>query len=963
MLLNGEWETGLNRAYNSVTRVPGLVGDPRAFTPGDLWLRRRVSLPKGTWTRATLVLKGARFCPAVYVEGVCCSEQEGGMAPTVHPLKHPAMNPGRDVTLEIRLRSLEQVSWDDASHIPTADYWRSNISSCLWDDAILEFHGSARIAGLIPEYDSAQRRLRVHADIEADESADLCLDVCIAGDPVASGVPVKGRQTVVGLGDVSTWTVWSPESPCLHDLEVTLRAGGTVSDRKRQPLGLRDLRVDGIHLRLNQVPFQIRAGTVVWHRWVRDPEARELAFDAAWFMKNIVRRLKRQGANTLRFHLGNPPDRFLDLCDRYGLAVQAEWLFFHGIRASRESMVRQWRAWVGACLRHPSVILIHPWNESENPEELTRALDAMQEVEALGPRFVLSHRDVMHAHRYWWSLFENVGLDYDSAEEFDRPVVADEFGGNYLDGNGDPGGYPSLKQSFMRFLGHEHTREQRLRLHRDANARIAEYWRRIGVAGFSPFCALGSPEDGNHHFLGPLRRGKPKETWAALTAAYAPVSCSLDLWDRNFRPGEEVGADVHVFNDTSEPRSVTVDVQVVTRGGAKVHGEHRLVTPLPPWSRSSLRARLRMPSRKGEWTCRATLVQPDLDLAAPVRSAWDVRTVVVRRPRALTGVRVAILGTESELHALLEAQGVRTSASAEQADLLVLGAESTGRMGQDPALQAQLERVVEAGRSVLLLDVGPRGDGHRAFLRESSDPTLQGPRMKKAPARLEYPVCLGTRVCFTETTEPESCIHPPRGEPCLWAGLASESTQLWNGRRGGLIVPAWDMSVSGLSPDGFIRQWVERGAEAGRIGKGPYVALELCGYYEFAECGDPAVEKKLRERVRFLMEDAPALAHVLNPDGPIHRTDLTQGWNESATGRARSLRSLASAGKFLVRSPVVEVGFEPAQGRMILSQLYTQGRLAEGFGTDGPYGIRFDPVAAQFVLNLLSRLAVTRPPR
>ncbi len=67
------------------------------------------------------------------------------------------------------------------------------------------------------------------------------------------------------------------------------------------------------------------------------------------------------------------------------------------------------------------------------------AWKAMGTVTAQYPPVVLSHRDVLHPHFYWWSLFENVGLYYESAKAFDRPIMVDEFGGNYLDGEGNPG--------------------------------------------------------------------------------------------------------------------------------------------------------------------------------------------------------------------------------------------------------------------------------------------------------------------------------------------------------------------------------------------------------------------------------------------------------------------------------------------------------------------------------------------
>lgn len=46
---------------------------------------------------------------------------------------------------------------------------------------------------------------------------------------------------------------------------------------------------------------------------------------------------------------------------------------------------------------------------------------------------------------------------------------------------------------------------------------------------------------------------------------------------------------------------------------------------------------------------------------------------------------------------------------------------------------------------------------------------------------------------------------------------------------------------------------------------------------------------------------------------------------------------------------------------MILSQLLTAGRLAPGFGQPGLYGLRYDPAAAQLVVNMLAAgLSATR---
>src|ERR1035438_3465785 len=96
--LNGEWETGIERNYTNRTPVPGLAQNPGEMSPGTLWYRRTVQLPEGNWTTAALRLKGARFAPAVYVNGEKISEHEP--APDLDQRQHlriahlPQRHPG-----------------------------------------------------------------------------------------------------------------------------------------------------------------------------------------------------------------------------------------------------------------------------------------------------------------------------------------------------------------------------------------------------------------------------------------------------------------------------------------------------------------------------------------------------------------------------------------------------------------------------------------------------------------------------------------------------------------------------------------------------------------------------------------------------------------------------------------------------------------------------------------------------
>ena len=526
--LNGKWEAGLNRVYTFTTDVPGITLDPSKMTDGKLWYKREVMMPKGDWGKTTLVLMGARFAPEVYVNGIKVSQQNGGMAPTFHLLNHKSVVPGKTITIEIALTSLRDLTQTDASYIARADHWRSNCSSSLWDDVYLHFHNDARIQRLVPYYNVEKKTIDIRCDFEKigkGSASNFEANIYdLNGKLLLSNAgKCSGNSANIHFNYANHLQEWTPDNPHLYRLEVLLKQGNKLVDHKNINIGIKEFTVKNKQFYLNGNPCKMRGGTVVWHRWVRSPEGSVLGYDVDWFTENIIKRLKDHGANLLRFHLGNPPQRLLDLCDKYGLLVQYEWSFFHGMPASRESLMEQYPAWLNLAMQHPSVANYHPYNETEG-DELHIVWSALDEILTDYPPLVMEERDVIHVHKYWWSLFENVGIYYDDADQFDKTIMVDEFGGNYLDEKGDLGGYRSLKESNLRFLGRSNTAEERLNFQTITNARIGEYWRRINAAGIAPFTILSSWEDGNTWFMGKLADGNPKPVWNALTALYAPQS-------------------------------------------------------------------------------------------------------------------------------------------------------------------------------------------------------------------------------------------------------------------------------------------------------------------------------------------------------------------------------------------------------------------------------------------------------
>ncbi len=208
---------------------------------------------------------------------------------------------------------------------------------------------------------------------------------------------------------------------------------------------------------------------------------------------------------------------------------------------------------------------------------------------------------------------------------------------------------------------------------------------------------------------------------------------------------------------------------------------------------------------------------------------------------------------------------------------------------------------------------------------------------------------------FEKIAEPESHIHPALDDKRLWDHIPKDHTWLWNGYRGGLVVPANEMSISGLSQDAYLEEWVSKGAEKEKIlGKGGYFAYDLQGYYAFSTSGnDQQVEKELRNTVKFLVEDAPALKDFINPNAEIKKENLSLAYR-SQNGQAEQIDVLVNCGRSLTRNPVIMIDFGEGKGKVIISQLITNGRLSKSNNNyNDLYAPRFDPVASQFVLNMI----------
>lgn len=960
--LNGKWEMGEGRHYSQTVEVPGIHCDPTKMNNDTLWYRREVILPKGTWTYATLQLKGARFAPAVFVDGQQVSRADGGMAPTFHLLNNQTVKPGKAITLEVALTSLKDLPKIDASYIAVSDHWRSNVSSSLWDDVVLHLHGVDHVVNVIPESDTRHKQLTLSFFVDnvmnQTGKGQYTLDISDRqGNRLIklTGNYQNGKNTVK-TSYKGILEEWSPEAPNLYNIGITLRHGKKISDRITRKLGIKQFEVRGKQFYLNGRPCKLRGGSITWHRWMRSPEGPTLGYDVMWFRENVLGRMKDLGANEVNFHLGLAPTRLLDLCDEMGMLVCYEWSFFHGMPATEQSCREQYGRWMASSMEHPCAAYYYPYNETSG-KELETAWNALNDVLKDYPTVVVAHRDIMHLHKYWWSIFENLGVYYDNYLQFDQAVMADEFGGNYLDKNGDYGGYPSVKESFLRFCGRNNTKTQRLRQQILSTGKIAEYWRRTGVAGWTPYTIISSYEDGNSWFQGDMQEGNPMPVWDSMAASWSPQSVSMDIWDVNYTPGQHIRVPLYYFNDLGQDATLKARVSITdSLGNSFLQIDTENLTPA--YSHQTDTLTIALPNATGYYTLQAELINRPRDIKYPVTSKWNFRIYNATVSNKVLNARIYVPNNEYELKTMLSAKGLTNMSTLDKADIILLSSVSWQQLASgDQKINQMIERAIKKGTSVVMLDVGPQSYGKGYPVEGESLKSLLNPPSVSDPKLYDYPLFGSIIFHFKEAAEAETNIFPDSKDSSLWTYLPDGYRGMWNGLRGDLVLPAWEMEVQGVNADLFLEQWTARGANESIIKSGqPYYAYELHGYYDFStRANDEETRERLKASVMQKIEDSPSLAVFINPNIPIKQTDISAGYRNANTGMAKHMIRMVNAGKNLTKVPVIKIEFGEGKGNLIVSQLLTAGRLSHLGETGEPYERRYDETAVQMVLNMIEQ--------
>lgn len=434
--LNGLWDYAITPADSTCPEkadgkilVPfaaesALSGVGRAVTENDaLWYTRSFKVP-GKWKGQRIMLNfGAVDWKAeLYVDGQAVGEHTGGYVPFSIDITD-ALKKGRTHELRVKVTdSTDKWFQPRGKQVSSPQgIWYTAVTG-IWQTVWMEPVPAEHIVSYMASADLDAQVLNVEVDYRAEGGETLKVALYDQGELVDE-VEVGGSAAAL---EIPQMKLWSPDSPFLYDLEISLIRDGKTVDHVKGYAAMRNISYitdeDG-HRRmtLNGEPlFQYGPLDQGWwpDGFYTAPSDEALAFD--------IEKTKEMGYNLIRKHVKVEPARWYWHCDRLGMLVWQDmpsiadnWKNKWGNRAydtgtdypvtdeGKANYYKEWGEIVNAFKVFPCIIAWVPFNEAwgqfdtEEVVQFTRRLDPTRLINyASGGNFVRCSGDILDLHNY-----------------------------------------------------------------------------------------------------------------------------------------------------------------------------------------------------------------------------------------------------------------------------------------------------------------------------------------------------------------------------------------------------------------------------------------------------------------------------------------------------------------------------------------------------------------------------------
>lgn len=435
--LNGLWEYSiLPVGQNEPSQFEGKILVPFAVesslsgvqknvgSKNELWYKRTFTIPANVnWKAKDILLHfGAVDWKAeVFVNDVKVGTHTGGYTPFHFDIT-PFLKASGEQKLVVKV-------WDgtDEGFQPRGKQvrkpegiWYTPVTG-IWQTVWLEPVNEQHFAAVRTVADIDKSLLRIEPVSVNTRYADIVeIKVLNAGNVVAQA---KAAATEVFELGIPQAKLWSPESPFLYDVEITLYSKGKAVDKIKSYAAMRKISTkrdaNGIvRMQLNNKDY-FQFGPLDQGWWpdglYTAPSDEALAYD--------IKKTKDFGFNMIRKHVKVESARWYTHCDRLGILVWQDmpngdrsphWQnrnYFNGteLKRSPESEAnyrKEWKEIMDYLYSNPSIVVWVPFNEAwgqfKTPEitEWTKAHDASRLVNPASGGNHYRTGDMLDLHNY-----------------------------------------------------------------------------------------------------------------------------------------------------------------------------------------------------------------------------------------------------------------------------------------------------------------------------------------------------------------------------------------------------------------------------------------------------------------------------------------------------------------------------------------------------------------------------------
>lgn len=388
----------------------------------ELWYHQNFMVPANWKNQRVMLHFGAvDWETDVWINDIKVGSHRGGYTPFSFDVT-PFLTKGGNQKLVVRV-------WDpsDRGFQPRGKQvenpegiWYTPVTG-IWQTVWIEPVGSAHLAHLKSVSNIDGGNISVLASAQGASTNDLVeIKVMDKGKVISTGKGAVGQEVLISVPNAK---LWSPDSPFLYDMEVSLLKDGKVLDKVKSYFGMRKISVardqNGVmRMQLNNKNL-FHYGPLDQGWWpdglYTAPTDEALLFD--------IKKTKDYGFNMIRKHVKVEPARWYYHCDREGILVwqdmpngdhSPQWQmrnYFNGKEAQRsaesEANFRQeWKEIMHLTFSNPSVVVWVPFNEAwgqfKTPEivEWTKVYDPSRLVNPASGGNHYPVGDMIDMHNY-----------------------------------------------------------------------------------------------------------------------------------------------------------------------------------------------------------------------------------------------------------------------------------------------------------------------------------------------------------------------------------------------------------------------------------------------------------------------------------------------------------------------------------------------------------------------------------